>query len=77
MQAVVRLHDRLMREAIAANGGYVFKTVGDAFCAAFGRAEDAAAAAVDAQRALSVGDFTDVGGLDVRMASIRDFNQTP
>src|SRR4051812_44102843 len=27
-------HDRLVREAIEAHGGVVFKTVGDAFCAA-------------------------------------------
>src|SRR5580658_4683200 len=34
MQDAVRRHDALMRRAIAAHDGYVFKTVGDAFCAA-------------------------------------------
>lgn len=31
------------------NNGFVFKTVGDAFCCAFQNAEDAVKAAVDAQ----------------------------
>ena len=34
-QAVAR-HDTLVRQNIEARGGFVFKTVGDAFCAAFG-----------------------------------------
>src|SRR5262245_1249238 len=33
-RALVR-HDALMRQAIEAYGGHLFKTVGDAFCAAF------------------------------------------
>ena len=32
--ALVR-HDALLRAAIETNGGVVFKTIGDAFCAAF------------------------------------------
>src|SRR5579872_4359856 len=68
MQQALRLHDRIMREAIAAAGGSVFKTVGDAFCAAFATPESAAAAAIDAQRALAAADFAAVGGLRVRMA---------
>ena len=44
MQTALRRHDQLMRAAIAEHGGHVFKTVGDAFCAAFARAEDALAA---------------------------------
>jgi len=68
MQDAVRLHDRLMREAIANNGGHVFKTIGDAFCAAFGTPESAAAAALDAQRALAEADFAVADGLRVRMA---------
>jgi class 3 adenylate cyclase len=35
MQAALTHHDALVRAAIEAHGGYVFKTVGDAFCAAF------------------------------------------
>ncbi len=37
--------------------GYVFKTVGDAFCAAFSTADGAVAAALDAQRALTAEDL--------------------
>ena len=58
MQEAVRLHDRIVRDAIAAHGGYVFKTIGDAFCAAFRTPESAALAATDAQRALAVADFS-------------------
>ena len=54
--------------AIERHGGHVFKTVGDAFCAAFWRAPDAAAAAIDAQRELSGEDWNAIGGLQVRMA---------
>jgi hypothetical protein len=50
MQAAVRRHDHLIRAAIAEHGGYVFKTVGDAFCAAFARPADAVAAILAAQR---------------------------
>ena len=48
MQQAVRRHDALMRTAIARHDGYVFKTVGDAFCAAFARPADAVAAILDA-----------------------------
>jgi class 3 adenylate cyclase/tetratricopeptide (TPR) repeat protein len=68
MQEAVRLHDRLMRAAIAVHDGYVFKTVGDAFCAAFNIPEEAVAAALDAQRALGAADFAAVDELWVRMA---------
>ncbi len=68
MQAAVRRHDALLRAAIGAAGGHVFKTIGDAFCAAFMQPEAAAAAMIDAQRALAAEDFSAVGGLRVRMA---------
>ena len=68
MQDAVRRHDVLMREAIAAQGGHVFKTMGDAFCAAFHTTEAGAIAAIGAQRALASADFSAVGGLRVRMA---------
>ena len=35
MRAALARHDEILRSAIEANGGHVFKTVGDAFCAAF------------------------------------------
>ncbi|MFN2462011.1 MAG: adenylate/guanylate cyclase domain-containing protein, partial [Candidatus Velthaea sp.] len=68
MQTAVRRHDALMRTAIEAHGGYVFKTIGDAFCAVFWRPEEAMGAALDAQRTLGAEDFSAVGGVRVRMA---------
>jgi class 3 adenylate cyclase len=49
----LRRHDEIVRSAIEHAGGYVFKTVGDAFCAAFSTAECALAAVLTAQRALT------------------------
>ena len=68
MREAVRRHDALVREAIEAHDGHVFKTIGDAFCAAFARPEDAVAAIVAAQRALVAEDFSAVEGLRVRAA---------
>ena len=68
MQQAVRTHDRLMREAVTAHGGYVFKTIGDAFCVAFATPKSAAASAIDAQRALASAEFSAVDGIHVRMA---------
>ncbi len=53
MAAALARHDALLRQAIEAHGGYVFKTMGDAFCAAFGIPSDALAAALDIQRGLA------------------------
>ncbi|MCW3058251.1 MAG: regulatory protein LuxR [Capsulimonas sp.] len=52
MQAALAGHDALLRRIITGHGGYVFKTVGDAFCAAFSSALAAIAAAIDIQREL-------------------------
>jgi predicted ATPase/class 3 adenylate cyclase len=68
MQAALRRHDELVRAAIEARDGFVFKTVGDAFCSVFSRAEDAVLAAVALQRAIRAADFSDVDGLFVRAA---------
>ena len=68
MQDAVRRHDAIVRAAVAAHGGHVFKTVGDSFCAVFPVAAGAIAAALDAQRALGAEDFSGVDGLPVRMA---------
>jgi class 3 adenylate cyclase len=67
MKAAVASHDELLRTAIARYDGVIFKTVGDAFCAAFATAPNAVNAALDAQRALSAADFEAVRGLRVRM----------
>jgi class 3 adenylate cyclase len=53
MQAALERHDALIRRAIEGAGGYVFKTVGDAFCAAFTDASAALDAAIAGQRGLS------------------------
>jgi WD40 repeat protein/class 3 adenylate cyclase len=69
MQAAVAHHDALLREAIEAGGGYVFKTVGDAFCAAFPTAPQALDAALTAQHALHSAEWASgTGRLKVRMA---------
>ena len=68
MSAAVQRHDVIGRTAIEAHGGYVFKTLGDAFCVAFARPEAAVAAALEFQRALATEDFAAVGGLRVRAA---------
>ena len=52
MRSALALHDEIVRASIEANGGYVFKTMGDAFCAAFATAPEAIAAALDAQQSL-------------------------
>ena len=46
MSEALARHDRILRSAIEAQGGYVFKTVGDAFCCAFTTAPEALEAAL-------------------------------
>jgi predicted ATPase/class 3 adenylate cyclase len=67
MREAVERHERLVRAAIEQFGGYVFKIVGDAFCASFQDTDDAIQAAREAQRALAAEDFTAVGGLRIRI----------
>jgi predicted ATPase/class 3 adenylate cyclase len=68
MTIALERHDDLMRSAIEGAGGYVFKTVGDSFCAAFTTATDAASAAADAQQALRAQMRPESIELRVRMA---------
>src|SRR5262245_34765168 len=51
MGEALACHDALLRRAIAANGGTVFKTMGDEFCAAFSTPIEALHAALQAQLA--------------------------
>ena len=68
MQMVQPRHDELIRRAVEAHAGYVFKTVGDQTCAAFADANDALTAAVSAQQALLASEWpAAVGPLRVRM----------
>ncbi|MFN8497558.1 MAG: tetratricopeptide repeat protein [Anaerolineae bacterium] len=52
MGLALRRHDAILRAAIEVHHGYVFKTVGDEFCAAFASASDALEAAIALQQAL-------------------------
>lgn len=65
-RALVR-HDEIVRSAVEAQGGYVFSTAGDGFCAAFVRADEAVDAAVSAQRALGAAEWPEGLTLRVRM----------
>ena len=68
MGAVVARHDALLRAILESYDGYVFKTVGDAFYAAFARAPDALTATLAAQRVLAAEPWpAPVGPLRVRM----------
>ncbi|HET8647833.1 MAG TPA: adenylate/guanylate cyclase domain-containing protein, partial [Vicinamibacteria bacterium] len=70
MRDVLARHDLLLRRAIDAHGGAVFKTVGDAFYAAFDEAAAGIAAALAAQRALReiALSLPDAGGAHARGA---------
>ena len=52
MPSSLERHDESVRGVIERQGGYVFSTAGDAFCAAFAGVEAATAAAIEAQQAL-------------------------
>ena len=68
MRLAVARHDQLLRQSIAARSGYVFKTGGDAFCAAFASAAEAIAAALSAQQAVHAERWPEGLEIRVRMA---------
>ncbi len=68
MRTALARHDALLRDCIDDHDGHVFKTGGDAFCAAFHTASDALAAALAAQRALHREPWPEAAKLRVRMA---------
>lgn len=68
MWAALARHNALLDDAIAAHHGVHFKTIGDAFQAAFADPGEALGACVDAQRALSAAEWPETGPLRVRMA---------
>jgi class 3 adenylate cyclase len=68
MQAALARHDELLKLAIEERGGYVFKTVGDAFCPVFPTASDALEAALEIQRRLLSSEWEQSEPLRVRMA---------
>src|SRR4051794_36846047 len=69
MKAAVERHDAIVRDAIEAAGGAVFRRMGDALCAAFAFAPQALEAALAAQRALHLeGWDPHIAPIKVRMA---------
>jgi len=68
MSRALSRHDELLRNAVEVHGGVVFKTVGDAFHAAFPTAPEAVEAALDAQQTLLSAPWEETGPLKVRMA---------
>jgi predicted ATPase/class 3 adenylate cyclase len=78
MRVTLARHDDILRSAIGAHDGHLVKMTGDGAHAAFGTAEDAVAAAVDAQLALQDETWGATGPLRVRMglhtgsAEVRD-----
>jgi class 3 adenylate cyclase len=68
MQAALARHDEILRDATEQHGGYVFKTVGDAFCCAFWTALDGLEAAREAQHELLSERREEGESLKVRMA---------
>lgn len=68
MRAALVRHDDLLRRAIEAHGGRVFKTMGDGFFAVFPEPVGAVRAASHAQGQLVREDWSEVPGFRVRMA---------
>lgn len=60
MHEALRIHDGVIRAVFARHRGFVFSVAGDAFGAAFQRARDAVAAAVDIQLGLAQATSGDV-----------------
>src|SRR5689334_16084633 len=67
MRDALARHDEILRAAIDSHGGYVVKTTGDGFHAAFATADSAVGAAVAAQTVLEREAWGVTGGLRVRM----------
>src|SRR5215212_7314455 len=69
MQAALQRHNSILQEAIEQQGGHIFKTMGDAFCAAFASPHAALSSAFNAQRSLSSEQWpAETGRVRVRMA---------
>jgi predicted ATPase/class 3 adenylate cyclase len=69
MTVALRRHDAILRETLSGHNGYIFKTVGDAFCCAFQTARHVVEAALHAQRLLAAEPWpAEIDSLRVRMA---------
>src|SRR5438034_3075778 len=67
MELALARHDALLRAAIETSGGEVFKTMGDAFCAAFTNAPQAIEAALSAQQSLRTVSVGAGGSLSIKV----------
>lgn len=68
MQVAIKRHFDIMDDAVTKNGGVVFKTVGDAVCAAFPTVKDALAASISSQQSLQAEIWPTQSPINVRMA---------
>ncbi|MCW3100938.1 MAG: putative ATPase [Chthonomonadaceae bacterium] len=68
MRLALSRHDMLIRGAVEQHNGYLYKTTGDGFCAAFHTALDGLKAACAAQRMLHLEQWADPIFIKVRMA---------
>lgn len=68
MRISLARHDALLRRCIEQHRGYVVKTTGDGFHAAFANAPDAIEAAIAAQKALQAEPWSEAAAIRVRMA---------
>jgi predicted ATPase/class 3 adenylate cyclase len=69
MRSALLRHDAILQSSIEQHNGHVFKTVGDAFCAAFSSPADALQVALTVQRALHAEPWDElIGRIAVRMA---------
>lgn len=72
MRVALAVHDNVLRAAVEAHEGWLFKHTGDGVCAAFATARPAVEAAVQAQRKLALpvrmGVATGEAGVDRRTA---------
>jgi predicted ATPase/class 3 adenylate cyclase len=68
MRVALARHNSLVADAIDRAGGHVFKTIGDAYCAAFERADEAVNAAAAAQHALLTEPWPEGAAISARMS---------
>lgn len=68
MRVSLARHDALVRRCIVQHGGYVVKTMGDGFHAAFADALDAIEAAISCQKAIHAEPWSEAVTIRVRMA---------
>lgn len=68
MWAATARHNEILSEVIARHHGHHFKTIGDAYLAAFAEPADAVAAAVAGQQTLAAEPWEETGPIRVRMA---------